>query len=96
MTLAKRKMMALAWLCLAALASSALLGCNPVRTMLCKWRTPEAHVPPGAVAEVRRPVTVPVWIHDKKTGEAKKAYATVGQGWLVGPPAAAQKESAVK
>lgn len=73
---------------LAVVLLAAALGCNPLREIFAKWRTPEAYVPPGSVAELRRPVVVPVWVHDKKTGELKKAYVNAAQGWLVGPDVA--------
>lgn len=60
-------------------------GCsNPVRTMFAKWKTPEAHVPTGSVAEVRRATVVPVWTHDKD-GKPVKAYVYAYPGMGIGP-----------
>lgn len=72
--------------------STAASGCNPFLPILAKFRTPEVHLAPGQVAEVRRPTTVPVWVHDAKNGDLKKGYMVMYPTWLGGPPPPAPAE----
>lgn len=81
---------------LSALACLIATGCsNPLSGIFC--RTPEVYIPAGKCAEVRKPVKVPVWTHDKD-GKPVKGYYNAYAGSNVGPgvPSSAQppKESA--
>lgn len=79
-------------LILVALASLAASGCS----LLPALGAQEAYVGPGRVAEVREPATVKVWVRDAKSGEMKRAYVKVYQGWLVGPSEPSAPVSEVK
>ena len=80
----KLGMMAVVASLLAVLVCSS--GCNPLLPLLIKWKTPEAFIPDGAAAEIRRPIVVPIWVHDK-SGKASKAYFTAYPGCLIAPAA---------
>lgn len=84
---------------LLTLAASSVLvaGCSPLAPLVYKFKSKEIHVPTGAVAEIRAPIVVPVWYHDKE-GNVKKGYVNAWAGYLVGPgtPAQPVKNSEIK
>jgi len=70
-------------LALACLIVIVLSGCeNPLTGIFS--RQPEVHIPAGKCAEVRRPIKVAVWTHDKD-GKPIKGYYMAYAGSNVGP-----------
>ncbi len=83
---------------LAVLALATLTGCeNPLTGIFS--RTPEVFIPAGKCAEIRKPIDVPVIIHDKD-GKPIKAFYRAYAGTNIGPgiPSYAfpKKESEIK
>ena len=59
-----------------------LTGCSPFGSLFS--REPEIHVPQGKCAELRAPVRLAVWSHDKD-GNPVKGYVKAYAGYLVAP-----------
>ena len=90
---------------LLVLALVTLTGCNgnPLHDIFS--RTPDLYIPAGKCAELREPIVVKTWSHDKDGKPVKGHYhayagSNIGPGVpsvnVVQPPAPVVKESAVK
>lgn len=69
---------------LLVLACLTLTGCNanPLHDLFS--RSPDLHIPAGKCAEIRKPVTIYTWSHDKD-GNAVKSHYHAYAGGNVGP-----------
>ena len=81
---------------LLALACLILTGCeNPLHGITD--RTPDLYLPAGKCAEIRKPVTVYTWSHDKDGNPVKSHYhAYAGANIGPGVPSVATPKSEVK
>jgi hypothetical protein len=79
---------------LMVLACLMLTGCeNPVHDLFSK--TPDLYIPAGKCAEVRKPVTIYTWSHDKDGNPVRSHYHAY-PGCNVAPGAPTLKVSEIK
>lgn len=73
------------------LGSLMATGCsNPLSGLFS--RVPDVYIPQGKCAEIRKPIAIPVWTHDKEGKPVKGVYrAYAGSNVGPGVPSSAVK-----